>query len=124
MADIARTGGVRGNDAVPEDARRAFVTALEVAPESHLRMQAAFQRHVDAAVSKTVNLPASASVEEVRSIYMAAWRARVKGITVYRYGSKPEQVLSFLSDTAEGSAPPVEVDAGYAGGCAGSVCEF
>ena len=124
MADIARTGGVRENPAVPEDVRRAFVTALEVAPESHLRMQAAFQKHVDAAVSKTVNLPSSASVQDVREIYLAAWRARVKGITIYRYGSKPGQVLSFLSDAGEGPAPPVEVDADYAGGCAGYVCEF
>ena len=106
MADIARTGGVGGNADVPQDVRRAFVTALEVAPEAHLRMQAAFQRHVDAAVSKTVNLPASASAQDVREIYLAAWRARVKGITVYRYGSKPGQVLSFLSDGEEGSRPP------------------
>lgn len=124
MAEIARTGGVGGSAAVPEDVRRAFVTALEVAPESHLRMQAAFQRHVDAAVSKTVNLPSSASVQDVREIYLAAWRARVKGITVYRYGSKPGQVLSFLSDTQQGAEPPVEVTEQYAGGCAGHVCEF
>ena len=124
MAGIARTGGVRGNAAVPEDARRAFVTALEMAPEWHLRMQSAFQRHVDGAVSKTVNLPPAASVADVRSIYIDAWRARVKGITVYRYGSRPDQVLSFLTGTREGTAPPVAVDADYAGGCARSVCRF
>jgi ribonucleoside-diphosphate reductase alpha chain len=124
MADIARTGGVRDNEAAPEDVRRAFVTALEVAPDWHLKMQAAFQRHVDAAVSKTVNLPGSATVEDVRHIYLSAWRARVKGITIYRYGSRRGQVLSFLSDTREGPAPPVEVDPGYAGGCAAHVCEF
>ena len=124
MTEIARTGGVGGNPAVPEDVRRAFVTALEIAPAWHLRMQAAFQRHADAAVSKTVNLPREATVDDVAGIYRAAWRARVKGITVYRYGSKPAQVLTFLADSAEGPAPPVEVDLEYAGGCVGYACEL
>ncbi len=123
MAEIARTGGLGGIRHVPEDVRRAFVTALEIDPMWHLRMQAAFQRYVDAAVSKTVNLPATATVEDVREIYLAAWRMRVKGITVYRYGSRPGQVLTFLSEGAE-PAPPVEVDAEYAGGCVGYVCEL
>jgi len=59
------------------------------------------------------------TVDEVREIYLAAWGARVKGITVYRYGSLPTQVLTFLSDVPEG--PPVEVGAEYAGGC--RVCD-
>jgi ribonucleoside-diphosphate reductase alpha chain len=125
MTDIARTGGVRANPAVPEDVRTAFPTALEIAPEWHLRIQAAVQRHVDAAVSKTINLPAAATVEDVRTIYLAAWRARVKGITIYRYGSRPGQVLTLLSGPAAGVAePPVRVDTGFAGGCAAHVCEF
>ncbi|HLH67973.1 MAG TPA: adenosylcobalamin-dependent ribonucleoside-diphosphate reductase [Candidatus Dormibacteraeota bacterium] len=122
-ADIARTGSVHDHPEVPEDVRRAFVTALEIAPTWHLRMQAAFQRHADGAVSKTVNLPASATMEEVRAIYLAAWRAGLKGITVYRYGSRPAQVLTFLSDTPEGPAPPLRVDLEYAGGCAGRLCD-
>ena len=77
--------------------RRAFVTALEITPEWHLRMQVAVQRHVDAAVSKTVNLPDSATIEDVKQIYVDAWRRGAKGITVYRYGSKPGQVLSLPS---------------------------
>ena len=124
MAAVAATGGVRGNAAVPPDVRRAFVTALEVAPEWHLRMQAAFQRHVDAAVSKTVNLAGAAPVDDVRAIYEAAWRARLKGITIYRYGSRRDQVLSFLSDAGGEPAPPLKADAAYAGGCAAHVCEF
>ena len=60
-------------------------------------MQAAVQRHVDAAVSKTVNLPADATVDDVRAIYLAAWKAKVKGITVYRYGSRQGQVLSYVA---------------------------
>ncbi len=124
MADIVRAGAVRDELRVPEDVRRAFVTALEIAPEAHLRMQAAVQRHVDAAVSKTVNLASDASVEDVRRIYVDAWKAGVKGITVYRYGSRPGQVLSFLSEPGTAEAPPVEIDPGYAGGCAAHLCEF
>ena len=70
------------------EVRAAFPTAAEIAPEWHLRMQAAVQRHVDAAVSKTVNLPAAATVDDVRAIYLAAWKAKVKGIKVYRYDSR------------------------------------
>src|SRR5690606_41708949 len=102
----------------------SFPTALEVAAEWHLRMQAAVQRHVDAAVSKTVNLPADATVEDVREIYLAAWRARVKGITVYRYGSKPDQVLTLLGDGGGALGPSVHADVAFAGGCAGHVCAF
>lgn len=123
-AELVATGRVRDNPRVPEDVRRAFPTALEIAPEWHLRMQASVQRHVDAAVSKTVNLPAEATVEDVRRIYLAAWRAGAKGITVYRYGSKPHQVLTLLGEPPAGPAPPVRVDALYAGGCAAHACEF
>jgi ribonucleoside-diphosphate reductase alpha chain len=123
VAEIARTGGVRDLDAVPQDVRRAFVTALEVRPEWHLRMQAAFQRSVDAAVAKTVNLPASATVDDVWSLYLRAWRLGLKGITVYRYGSRPGQVRAFLANGQRGLAPPVQVGPEYAGGCAGHVCE-
>lgn len=79
---------------MPEDVRGAFVTALEIAPEWHVRMQAAVQRHVDAAVSKkTVNLAAAATVDDVKGIFRDAWRLGAKGITVYRDGSRPHQRL-------------------------------
>jgi ribonucleoside-diphosphate reductase alpha chain len=121
IAELARTGSARRHPGLPPDVRRAFVTALEIAPEWHLRMQAAVQRSVDAAASKTVNLPATATVADVRAIYLAAWRARVKGITVYRYGSRPNQVLALAE---EGEGARVEVGPTYAGGCAGHACEF
>lgn len=120
MHDLARNGRVGDHPDVPADVRRAFVTALEISPEWHLRMQAAWQRHVDAAVSKTVNLPAEAGVDDVRRLYLDAWHRGVKGITIYRYGSKPHQVLTFLSEGEEG---PVQVDAEYAGGSACQVCD-
>jgi ribonucleoside-diphosphate reductase alpha chain len=123
-AAIARTGSVRNIEAVPADIRAAFPTALDIAPAWHLRMQAAVQRHVDAAVSKTINLPAEATVGDVRAIFLGAWHAKAKGITVYRYGSKPDQVLTLIDDSRAGSTAPVQADAEYAGGCAGHVCEF
>jgi len=78
---------------VPEDLRRLFVTALEIPAERHLRMQAAFQRHVDNSVSKTVNVPQAATSRDVAKIYQQAWKLGLKGITIYRYGSKSKQVL-------------------------------
>ena len=123
-ADIAATGRVRDNPRVPADVRAAFPTALDLAPEWHLRMQAAIQRHVDAAVSKTINLPAEAAIDDVRDIFLAAWRAKVKGITIYRYGSKPSQVLTLLAEPDAALGPPVRVDTAFAGGCAGHACEF
>ena len=120
MAEIAQRGGVRGCPELPEEVRAAFPTAAEIAPEWHLRMQSAVQRHVDAAVSKTVNLPAAATVDDVRAIYLAAWKAKVKGITVYRYGSRKGQVLTYAAPE------PVlaQVDTDFSGGCAGRVCDF
>ncbi len=78
---------------VPESVRALFVTATEVAPCQHLLVQQAFQRHVDNAVSKTVNLPETATPKEVADAYVCAWRLGVKGVTVYRSGSKEDQVL-------------------------------
>lgn len=78
---------------VPEALRRLFVTALEIPPERHLAMQAAFQRHTDNSVSKTVNLPRSAESQVVAEAYRAAWAQNLKGITIYRFGSTPTQVI-------------------------------
>jgi ribonucleoside-diphosphate reductase alpha chain len=86
-------------------------------------MQAAVQRHVDAAVAKTVNLPAEATVGDVREIYLSAWRARVKGITVYRYGSRPGQVFTLVDPGATPAARVKVVDS-FSGGCSGHLCEF
>ncbi len=124
MSDIARTGTLADRTEVPSEVRRAWVTALQIAPEWHLRMQAAFQEHCDGAVSKTVNLPQDATVDDVLGIYLSAWRSGVKGITVYRYGSRQDQALRLLSDASSGPRPPVGVHAEYAGGCAWRSCEF
>ena len=93
LEEIARTGSVQKIDGVPDDVNRLFVTALDIEPVWHVRMQAVFQKSTDNAVSKTVNLPNDAKPEDVREIYDLAWKLKCKGVTVYRDGSKPGQVI-------------------------------
>jgi ribonucleoside-diphosphate reductase alpha chain len=85
-------------ESVPPDIRELFVTAHDVTPEEQINMQAEFQRHVDNAVSKTINLPSRATWTDVRDILVLAHRRGCKGITVYREGSKPGQVLTTVRD--------------------------
>jgi len=103
MERIATEGHIHFEE-VPEEVQRVFVTAHDITPEWHVRMQAAFQEHTDSAISKTTNFPTSASEEDVREIYELAFKLGAKGVTVYRDGSRPEQVLS-TGKTATGSVP-------------------
>ncbi len=100
MKEIATKGSLKELRAVPEDIRRLFVTALDISPEWHIKMQAAFQDHTDNAVSKTVNFPKEATPKDVEDVYMMAYRLGTKGVTVYRYGSREDQVLSVGGDVA------------------------
>jgi ribonucleoside-diphosphate reductase alpha chain len=91
--DLQARGSLAGLPGVPPEDRELFRTALEISPEEHLRVQAAFQQHTDNAVSKTINMPQSATVGDVAAIYRRAWEWELKGVTVFRYGSKGQQVL-------------------------------
>ena len=123
LEEIARTGSVQEIEGVPEDVKRIFVTALDIQPEWHVRMQAAFQKYTDNAVSKTVNLPSEASVEDVRKIFDLAWKLKCKGITVFRYGSKPAQVL-YTGEIRTKKRKFVAAESEYAGGCPTKTCPF
>jgi ribonucleoside-diphosphate reductase alpha chain len=123
LEEVAETGSVQKIEEVPEDVRRLFVTALDIKPEWHVRMQAAFQKYTDNAVSKTVNLPAEATIEDVRKVYDLAWKLKCKGVTVFRYGSKPEQVL-YIGEIKTRETKFVTAESDYAGGCPTKTCPF
>lgn len=90
IREIAKRGSIQDIGGIPEDIKRIFVTALDISPEWHVRMQAAFQNHTDNAVSKTVNLPPDATREDVKNVFLLAYKLKCKGITVYRYGCKAD----------------------------------
>lgn len=104
MTRIAETGHIHHPE-VPEAVQKVFATAHDISPEWHVRMQAAFQEHTDAAISKTTNFPHEATEDDVRTIFELAWKLNTKGVTVYRDGARPEQVLS-TGKTAGPAAQP------------------
>jgi ribonucleoside-diphosphate reductase alpha chain len=94
MEKIAESASIKDIKEIPEDVRRIFVTSHDISPEWHVHMQAAFQKYVHNATSKTVNFPHEATVDEVRKSYMLAFDLNCKGITIYRDKSREEQVLN------------------------------
>ena len=125
MRKIAGLGSIKHIEEIPEKWKRIFVTAMDLNPEDHVRMQAAFQKHTNNAISKTVNFPNSATVEEVAEVYRLAYKLGCKGTTIYRDGSRDVQVLNVVKEQfkeepkAEKKAEKklVTVAADYAGGC-------
>jgi ribonucleoside-diphosphate reductase alpha chain len=98
--EVARTGSCQTIKILPKELRQVFVVAHDISPEWHVRMQAAWQKHTENAVSKTVNFPKTATIEAVEKAYLLAWELGCKGITIYRSGSKETQVLRKGSDPA------------------------
>jgi ribonucleoside-diphosphate reductase alpha chain len=109
MERIAEAGTVRGMEGVPEDVQRVFTTAHDITPEVHVRMQAAFQKHTDNAVSKTVNFPAEATEADVDKVFRLAYELDLKGVTIYRDGSREDQVLSTAKKHDAPTLPGVAV---------------
>lgn len=95
LNQIKKTGTLKNIKGIPSELKKLFITALEIPPEQHLKIQAAFQKYTDNAVSKTINLSKTATVEQIKKIFLTAHKLGCKGLTVYRYGSKPKQVLTF-----------------------------
>jgi ribonucleoside-diphosphate reductase alpha chain len=113
MESIALKGSVQDLPSVPEHLKRIFLTALDIPPEWHVKMQAAFQKYTDNAVSKTINLPHEATAEDVAKAYLMAYETKCKGITIFRYGSKKHQVLNIglSKDT------PIKASPEFSGDC-------
>ena len=125
MEKVSTLGSIKIFQEIPDHVKGVFVTAHDVAPKWHVRMQAAFQKYTDNAVSKTVNLPHNATIEDVNDVFWLAYELKCKGITVYRYGSKKEQVLYIGSMELNKTAPQiVTADSEYAGGCPTPYCPW
>jgi len=117
MDKVVKNGGkLSGIEGIPDDLKNIFRTALEIDPEWHIKIQSAFQKYTDNAVSKTINFPKSATVDQVREAYLLAYSLGTKGITIYRSGSREKEVIQSVTDkiAASSSTPRNDVVASEA----------
>ncbi|MEW5896468.1 MAG: adenosylcobalamin-dependent ribonucleoside-diphosphate reductase [Nanoarchaeota archaeon] len=94
IRNVIQSGSIQSFKEIPKDVRDIFVTAQDISPEWHIKMQATLQKHVDNSISKTINFPSTAAIKDVEDAYMLAWKAKCKGITIYRDGSYENQVIT------------------------------
>ncbi len=122
LQQIVKNGSIQKISGIPKNVKRVFITALDISPSFHIKMQAAFQKYTDNAVSKTVNLPQNATPDDVKEAYLLAYRLKSKGITVYRYASKSDQVLTVEMVEKGANKRQLIADSEFGGGCEGIVC--
>ena len=118
MFAISETGSVQKLHSVPDNIKKLFLNALEINYETQIKMQASFQKYVDNAVSKTINLRNDSKISDVKKAYLLAYKLGCKGITVFRYGSKENQVLTMGTDSH------IIADSEFSGGCTNSECTY
>ncbi|MDI6686802.1 MAG: vitamin B12-dependent ribonucleotide reductase [Desulfobacterales bacterium] len=101
FGELSKTGSIQSLDFVPDHIKKLFITSHDISTEWHVKIQAAFQKYSDNAVSKTVNFPPDATKEDIKKVYLSAYKSGCKGVTIYRYGSRDHQVLSLGGEENE-----------------------
>ena len=93
MRQIALEGSIQNIESIPKEIKKIFVTTMDIEPEWHIKMQATFQKYIDSSISKTINLPTAATLNDVRKALLLSWTSGCNSIAVYRHGSVSDQVL-------------------------------
>ena len=110
IAEVSSRRSLADIDTIPDSLKNLFVTAADVSPEGHIEMQAIFQKHSDSSVSKTINFPESATIEDIAKVFLMAYEKDCKGVTIYRDNSRPNQVLSTIKSQSESDGQVSQVE--------------
>ena len=127
ITKIFQSGTLQNIKEISNEIKKLFITTFDISPKDHLLIQSAFQKYTDNSVSKTINLPKNARIDDIKNIYLMAYKLKCKGITVYRYGCKDQQVLKFNYENDESlfnKNNPMYVDQEFSGGCIDKRCDL